>query len=258
MLNRKSTSRSGDKLKAVNRNATVPSFPSEAPRVLTRLYEKHPDGQIAAILYRLLTDARMRLRWRDFSKKINDDLGWMELWRAIQIAVMDSRSAAQMPIREDEHRAFSLIAKKAKDLAKLTRDGKLDLLAYEMLQPDYLELIGIEGWEGMNSLERGILARSALRYWPSFPEMLDRLAFRATELAGTAKSTPRIIQHKTRDARMIAFVCLLAAYFKSTFGTPLYGTLAIIAGVILQKNYDKTVVVRALNRRNLNKTGIVA
>ncbi len=225
---------------------TEPPLLQSAPPTLVGLYNQRSRFPGRAILHRLLTDSRMKQPWAVLNRHVTSDRGWERLWREVTFSL---RHARKEPVRRtDEKAQFLKIAKKAETLAKAVEGDRLDLRAYELFPDDVMEILGVSNWTSLNALQRANVANKILHEWPTVPELLSELATRARRLANEAMTKTRVVERTTRDREALYFVRALGSYVKGAYGRPLYGTVAVIASVVLERPVEKRFVEKEMNR----------
>lgn len=252
MKGSRATASPGDMGNVASGKSAIPKPPAwlpSAPEVLRKFYERNRKGQAAAVLDRLLSDARMKAPWRVLDRVVKDDREWLALWAAIRAARSYSRRVSRVRTRAQEQKKFNEVEIRARKLATLIRGQELDLLAYELFPSEVMEALGILNWADLDPVDRDVAANKLLTHWPEASELLDGLAHQASLRAHNAKLSPRLVERTTRDAPAIVFVRVLALHFSRVYGKPMYGTLAAITQVVLQRDLSKAFVTNTIKRK---------
>ena len=220
-----------------------------APPVLVADFEGNKFHKGRHLLERLLCDKQMEEVWKVIQKKGPSRTQLHHLWGAIMTAKGRADSAARMhKPRTDQTDELLSIAKRAGDLGRKIKGTPLDVLAFNLLQHDTLEALGVPGLLDLPEAERQDAAHRLLDCWPSAPEILLGLEKLATNMANEIGSRPAL--RSSGDVILRKFVRELGPRLRELFGELMYGTLATITNVTFPDvkvgGIDKGFVQQAL------------
>jgi len=193
-------------------------------------------------------EASFRMTDRDIALR-HMESEYENLWLEILYAV--SRSSAKRPL---EPRArirvrFLRIGRDAEKLAGAIAETQLDFLAYEYFPDDLARAaFKVKNWHRLAPDARNKKARRRLggASWPSMTDLLVELAKRADQVAKEAFTKRRIVDRDTWDRSFNYFIRHLnRAYFSPYLHGPMDKTLARIATVVFNKEFDQESVRRA-------------
>lgn len=208
-------------------NRPAPKYLPSVPTALKTFHEARLAARLQSdSLARLLTDRRMERPWKELARRIGDDSRWHALLAAIDHAG-DEVADHPRATKSAERRRFQRMAVRARLLA-------LDLDAV---------------WPGIKVAELSAEADPAL----TIGTLLRSFAHEVEEEADRIGESRRLIERRTtgrRGEQMVkAYVKALVLEFRRFFGQPLYGTVASVAAVMLQRpSIDKAFVERAARR----------
>ena len=217
-----------------------------APKPLVTRHESRQNFPGRDILGRLLTDPRMSRSWTVLRSRVTKPSQWERLWKEITLILRRAREEPKT--RRKEQTPLLKIAKQADALAHSIEGGSLDLPAYQLFPDEVMSILGVSNWASLDDFERATIAQDLLWEWPTAPELLTELAAYARHLATEKTTEKRVVERATRDRESLYFVRDLGAFFNSEYDTPLYGTIARIASVVLGRKVTKKFVEKALSR----------
>jgi hypothetical protein len=206
----------------------------------------------ANILDRLLTAEVMRRPWKRIDRhvqkniaKVSRKVAYQRLWGEIIVTLQRSKRAE--PPRAETRDKWNNLAVVASRLANDLRDGPLDLPAYRFYPSDVANLAFSQDWSTLDHWQQQKLAYALAKEWPTLPELLAETAAKATCLAHSAMTAPRLVERTTRDRQANYFIRNIADYFRKAFRAgAMEGTVAVLASVVLEKEIDVAFVKKAL------------
>jgi len=188
----------------------------------------------------------MSRSWTVLRSRVTKPSQWERLWKEITLILRRAREEPKT--RRKEQTPLLKIAKQADALAHSIEGGSLDLPAYQLFPDEVMSILGVSNWASLDDFERATIAQDLLWEWPTAPELLTELAAYARHLATEKTTEKRVVERATRDRESLYFVRDLGAFFNSEYDTPLYGTIARIASVVLGRKVTKKFVEKALSR----------
>lgn len=230
----------------VAKESRVHGYVQGAPLVLIEHFERGRARVGREVLLQLLTRPEMRGAWRQLARRIDKPEGWERLWGEVKVAMVRSSRTPERRARSAGE--YEKLAVQLRRIADRINGGELDVLAYEVFPADDWPLLGVRDWEELGSLERHEAAIKLLPHWPSAHEVLYALAHKAATVAHNRKYEPRLIERARKDVRKSYLARAIAQYFKATFKSPLYGTVAIMVSTILRSPVSKEFVERSVAR----------
>lgn len=221
----------------------------DAPSSLIELYETSVRSKIApesepnrksngqrkqgalnasTLLYKLLSDTRMKQSWRRLSKRQLSASDYETLYETIlEAARLARRGIIDQTSRKSRYRKIAELSEALIDLIaepeysgqdKSGYRGELDLKVYELLPDDLARILGADSYAGMKADERIKWAGSQLPRWPTMVDTLKQLAIRANALGNapvlSQRRSRRFLKEQTEEELMIQtksrlFACYL-------------------------------------------------
>lgn len=184
--------------------------------------------------------------WEVLSKRVKKGEDWFRIWGAIAYAKAKSNRSKRRKTRSDERDEFSKLAKAFGELAANIEGGILDVQCYDLLSKETWGALGAPDFHAQDQWKRLDTAHKFLEDWPSPSEILRGLESRARALADEAMKRPRAYARARYNVGLRIFVCELGADFRQRFGTPLHGTIALIATVTFGEEVTRAGVQNML------------